>query len=244
MVCQISSNMAVVWCARFVLLVLITISVKKPAFLNSDSVCYDLNESSPIVFEQNHLYSSIWQYKQERGLFVSQSVALKTLLILAKDIELCPGPSRVICKDCLKTIPRTQRQEECEQCNNIFHLKCLIDSTENRVEKLTCRVCLDVPMENAEDDLLPVNYGYLNDFLRCRGMKLLHQSINQWLYLKIDQLRVMFEEKKKNIHILGITGSRANKYLLDDQVSVTDYILVRKDRESGQGGWCLLLCKE
>ena len=73
MVCQISSNLEVVWCARFVLQVLITISVKKPAFLNSDSVCYDLNESSPIVFEQNHLYSSIWQYKQERGLFVSQS---------------------------------------------------------------------------------------------------------------------------------------------------------------------------
>ena len=46
--------MAVVWCARFVLLVLITISVKKPAFLNSDSVCYDLNESSPTVFEQSH----------------------------------------------------------------------------------------------------------------------------------------------------------------------------------------------
>ena len=58
----------------------------------------------------------------------------------------------------------------------------------------------------------------------------------KWLYLKIDQLRVMFEETKKNIHILGITESRANKYLLDDQVSVTDYILVREDRESGQGG--------
>ena len=122
-----------------------------------------------------------------------------------------------------------------EQCNNIFHLKYLIDSTENRVEKLICRVYLDVPMENAKDDLLPVNYGYLNDFLRCRGMKLLHQNING-LYLKIDQLRVMFEETKKNIHILGITESRANKYLLDDQVSVADYILVRKDREYGQGG--------
>ena len=45
-----------------------------------------------------------------------------------------------------------------------------------------------------------------------------------------------FLKKKKNIHILGITESHANKYLLDDQVSVTDYTLVRKDRESGQGG--------
>ena len=96
--------------------------------------------------------SSIWQYKQERGLFVSQSVALKMLLILAGDIELCPGPRRVKCKDCLKTIRRTQRQEECEQRNSIFDPKCLIliDSTENRVEKSICRGCLDVPMENAE----------------------------------------------------------------------------------------------
>ena len=46
----------------------------------------------------------------------------------------------------------------------------------------------------------------------------------------------MFEGTKKNIHILGITESHANKHLLDDQVSVTDYSLVRKGRESGQGG--------
>ena len=66
-------------------------------------------------------------------------------------------------------------------------------------------------------------------------MKLLHQNING-LYLKIYQLCVMFEGTKKDIHILGITESHANKYLLDDQVSVTDYTLVRKGRESGQGG--------
>jgi hypothetical protein len=46
----------------------------------------------------------------------------------------------------------------------------------------------------------------------------------------------MFEGTKKNIHILGITESHANKHLLDDQVSVTDYSLVQKDRESRQGG--------
>ena len=51
----------------------------------------------------------------------------------------------------------------------------------------------------------------------------------------------MLEETKKNIHILGITESHANKHLLDDQVSVTDYTLVRKDKESEQGGgvWCM-----
>jgi hypothetical protein len=54
----------------------------------------------------------------------------------------------------------------------------------------------------------------------------------------------MFEGTKKNIHILGITESHANKHLLDDQVSITDYSLVRKDRESGQGGGVLLLYKK
>ena len=42
-----------------------------------------------------------------------------------------------------------------------------------------------------------MNYGYLNDFLRCRGMKLLHEDMNG-LYLKIDQLGGMLEETKKN----------------------------------------------
>ena len=224
----------------FYIFVFIAISVKKPGFLNSDSVCYHSYDSSPILFEQNHLYSSIWQYKQERGLFVSQDVAvpLRMLLILAGDIELCPGPNKATCKDCLKTIRRNQRQGECERCNSVLHLRCLIDSTKNHVENLICRGCVDMPMENPADDLSAVNYGHLNDFLRCRGMKLLHQKING-LYSKIDQLRAMFEGTKKNIHILGITESHANKHLLDDQVSVTDYSLVRKDRESGQeGGVC------
>ena len=130
------------------------------------------------------------------------------LLNVAGDISYVLA-EYVICKDCLKTIRRTQQQEKCEQCNNIFHLKCLIDSTETRVEKLICRGCLDVRMENAKDNLLPANDRYLNDFLRCRGMKLLHQNING-LYLKIDQLRDMFEETKKNIHTLGITEPHVN----------------------------------
>ena len=145
---------------------------------SSARLALNLHTGAKIQRPQMHLicYSAnLWQIC---GLFVSQSVALKMLLILAGDIELCPGPSRAICKDCLKTIRRTQRQEQCEQCNNILHLKCLIESTENRIEKLICRGCLVVPMENAEDDLLPVNYRYLNDFLRCWGMKLLHQNIN------------------------------------------------------------------
>ncbi|CAB3977616.1 Hypothetical predicted protein [Paramuricea clavata] len=210
-------------------------SVKKLGFLNGDSVCYHSYDSSPILFEQNRLYSSIWQYKQERGLFVSQSVALKMLLILAGDIELCPGPNKATCKDCLKTIRRNQRQGECERCNSALQLKCLIDSTENHAENLICRGCADMPMENPADDLSAVNYGHLNDFLRCGGMKLLHQNVNG-LYSKIDQLHAMFEGTKKNIHILSITESHANKHLLDDELSVTDYSLVRKDRESGQGG--------
>ena len=64
------------------------------------------------------------------------------------DIELCPGPNKATCKDCLKTIRRNQRQGECERCNSALHLKCLIDSTENHVENLICSGCVDMPMEN------------------------------------------------------------------------------------------------
>ena len=101
--------MVVVLGIRILLLVFIVISVKKPSFLNSDSVCYYFNDSSAISFEQNHLYSSIWQFKRERGLFISQNVTLKMLLIYAGDIELCPGAGKVICKDCLKTLLRERK---------------------------------------------------------------------------------------------------------------------------------------
>ena len=35
--------------------------------------------------------------------------------------------------------------------------------------------------------------------------------------------------------------SHANKDLLDDQLSISDYTLVRKDRESGNGYWTWIL---
>lgn len=45
----------------------------------------------------------------------------------------------------------------------------------------------------------------------------------------------MLEKTKKNVYSFGIAESHANKDLLDVQVSVSDYTLVRRDRGSGQG---------
>ena len=52
--------------------------------------------------------------------------ALKIFLILAGDIELCPGP-RVNCAGCLKKVQRSQVSKVCDSCGELYHVKCLTD---------------------------------------------------------------------------------------------------------------------
>ena len=67
---------------KIALLILALFLVKTPCFLNSNSVCYYRNNSNDILFEESHIYSARWQFKQESGLFVSYRYALKMLAIL------------------------------------------------------------------------------------------------------------------------------------------------------------------
>ena len=171
------------------------------------------------------------------GFFVSQRYALKMLLILAGDIELCPGPGEVICMCCSKIIRKKQSQGSCGRCKKILHLKCLVDRFNNGVEKVVCPTCFDMPTTFEENCTSSMNYnisGHLNDYLHGRGMKLLHQNVNG-LLAKMDQIRVMFKETNRNIHIFGVTETHANEDLNDNQLCLNGYTLVRKDCESGHG---------
>ena len=148
--------------------------------------------------------------------------ALKMLLILAGDIELCPSPGKVICTCCPQTIRKNQSQGSCERCKKILHLKCLVDRFNNGIEKVVCPTCFDTPTTSKKNCTSSVNYntsGHLNAFLHGRGMKLFHQNVNS-LLAKMDQIRVIFEETNRNIHIFGITKTHANENLNDNQLLV------------------------
>ena len=48
------------------------------------------------------------------------------LLIVAGDIETCPGP-KYTCPTCTKTIRKNQKYGCCDTCSSRCHMKCLED---------------------------------------------------------------------------------------------------------------------
>ena len=149
------------------------------------------------------------------------------LLLLAGDVELCPGPSchsALSCKTCLKTIRKNQSREMCSVCEGICHLKCLKDRFENGVEKLYCpNVCY---LSEVEAEGLPPgvdnnqSFPNLNNLVGKRGLKIFHQNING-LLTKVDKIKVFMQDSRNYIQILGVTESHCNSSILNDQLTDT-----------------------
>ena len=79
---------------RVALAIVIILSVKKPSLFGSYLICYSFEygeEVSDTV--ESFIPSSLWQFTPENGLNLRPTSASKLLLILAGDVELCPGPS-------------------------------------------------------------------------------------------------------------------------------------------------------
>ena len=75
----------------------------------------------------------------------------------------------------------------------------------------------------------------LLSYLKPRGLKILHQNVNG-IISKIDKVKILLGETRKNVQILCITETKLNKHILDSEISVDGYIIVRRDRHSGPGG--------
>ena len=62
------------------------------------------------------------------------------LLLLAGDVEICPGPQRLKslkCCVCMKSISRNL----CSGCEGIAHLKCFQDFKRNGQDESLCNIC-------------------------------------------------------------------------------------------------------
>ena len=97
-------------------------------FAGVNSVCYFVCDHEAKVVGKIRIIPSLWTYKQDRGVTLGRSShsGLYILLILAGDVEVCPG-SGLKCFICSKTIRRNHSSECCSQCKRLSHLKCLKD---------------------------------------------------------------------------------------------------------------------
>lgn len=186
-------------------------------------------------FVQDCYYSSsLWVYKQNHIYKLNLDLRETTwlLLILAGDVEICPGPN---CGACLNNIKHNKQKVTCIGCTQFFHKNCI-----NIKDFITTSLCTQCRLNHdggrTENDTI-------NSFSEKRGFKLLHLNVNG-LFGKIDQIRDMLFSTRKNIHLFGITESHLTEIIPDSLVSIEGYRTVRKDRKTGIGGGVIVYIRD
>ena len=90
---------------KFALIVFITTWVKKPSFTSASSQCLYCNAEQYFehFLEEKNLYltTSVWNICRGNCGRLPPKSLLQILLILAGDVELCPGP-RVRCSESVR----------------------------------------------------------------------------------------------------------------------------------------------
>ena len=89
-----------------------------------------------------------------------------------------------------------------------------------------------------------VNCNYLLDLgLKCKGFRIGHLNI-QGISNKIDQVRLLLESDKNQIHVLGLSETKLNSVHPDSVLGVTGFQPFRKDRETDSGGGLFVYVKD
>ena len=90
-----------------------------------------------------------------------------------------------------------------------------------------------LPVEKTVDDLDEVLSKDKWNIFNKRGLHMIHLNINSVLS-KIDELRVV--EKKSKAAVIGITESKLEKTVVDGEVNIDGYEVIRSDRNRHGGG--------
>eukprot|EP00794_Sanderia_malayensis_P019777 gene19777-21713_t len=160
---------------NLVLTIFIITSAKKPSFLSAGSFCFAQNHHEAIDEKDSRTCATLWIYKLEKGFYLGQHpscrASFRIFLLLAGDIETCPGPS-LKCNMCNKTVRKNQTSATCFGCKDKFHLRCAIDVLEDGCERLYCKDCLpaDTETQTQFDDTRPV-FDNLNEFPENKRLK-------------------------------------------------------------------------
>ncbi|XP_065071070.1 uncharacterized protein LOC135695815 [Rhopilema esculentum] len=222
----------------FAVVIFILSNIRKESFASANSVCFSFYGEEAKDVQNSRICASVWVHKQEKGIHVLHNtrthVGLQLLLLLAGDVEMCPGPCQK-CITCKRPMRKNQSSDKCFACGQKLHLKCLVDQIENGCERVYCRSCLADKQVNPDIQMTENIYNDITTFLQSRGLKLFHQNING-LAKKIEDLKLLLQETKHNIDFFGVTETHLHKDIRDEESKIEGYEFLRNDRKNGSGG--------
>eukprot|EP00112_Aurelia_sp_Birch-Aquarium-sp1_P018492 Seg442.3 transcript_id=Seg442.3/GoldUCD/mRNA.D3Y31 product="hypothetical protein" protein_id=Seg442.3/GoldUCD/D3Y31 len=222
--------------AKF-MFVLLSLACKERSFITSCPLAESIEDYGKWERDESFICSSLWVNK-EVNLFCLRPKprgVVTVLLLMAGDIETCPGPVvRKVCFGCRKTIRKNQRNSKCDGCKKILHFKCLGEDQETTNNGLKCYSCLQlrtrahdntaestgVPMVNIADETC---FEEFQSYVKARGLKILHQNVCGLLRV-LDHIKILLHEVK-GIDIFGISESHLSSLIDDEELKIPGYEL-------------------
>lgn len=151
------------------------------------------------------------------------------------DVLQNPGPVRIQCFNCHKTIRKNQGRADCSDCLQSYHLKCLGVDFETSKK---CSLCSVKGMDSGgESGVECTDFNIateLHEAIKLRGLKFIHQNIRS-IRGKLDELNILISQCP-NLHILAFTETWLDNGIADGEISLPGYKIFRSDRPNGKGG--------
>lgn len=235
------------------ILALLMLACRKHSFTSSCTLVDSIDEYNKWKLEETFIYSSLWINKETNVFWLRphRRGLVSLLLLIAGDVESCPGPvPRKTCLSCHKTIRKNQRRAICINCNETLHLKCLVEELNVSTMGLTCQTCLVAKDERREqpareDDGSGTEnecFAEFKSYAKARGLGLYHQNVCGLVRVH-DQLKILLHEVQ-NIDLFAVSESHLNPDISNAEIAIPGYELHRLDRQNGPGGGVAVYVKE
>ena len=177
-------------------------------------------------------------------------------LMLAGDINPNPGPAKITCNNCFRTIAKNHRYVSCIDCLSSSHIKCagVSPSYYNRLQvdnnhiSFTCQSCISDslpfanvdPTDEADDDFVMPDHIKRLDLFKKSCLNIAHLNING-LRSKLDFIKILLSQEK--FDILCLNETKIDSTVSDSDLSVPGYLSYRQDRTL-HGGGTMIYCSE
>ena len=148
---------------------------------------------------------------------------------------------------CKKGCRSNQRAIQCDECDSWYHAKC-IDMTKREYKNLTdpssswiCMTCIcplsaysfdrSKSIDNTDQtmDTCKTSFNGEPEIRMLRGFKIAHLNINR-IVNKLDHVKELVQ--KYSFDILTLSETWLTPNIMDNEISIPGYVLVRKDRQS------------
>ena len=173
------------------------------------------------------------------------------LLLVSGDIQINPGP--VSCNVCDKKLRKNSKTIQCMICYEKTHVKCALILKSSKIAAAS-HICTKCGFQNMADyvddgeDQNDVDYEDDNNRIKffeknfecfkAKGLHFVHINARS-IVNKVEEIK--FLARSSNASVLAVSETWLDDSILDSEIKIPGYKVIRHDRNREGGGVCLYI---